>query len=177
MWTLAATLSAQYQHLCDMLYMQTRQTLELLDVRQGVSDLVEVQQIQAWLLVTMFEVMRTHCKRSCVSAGRSFRLVQLSRLYEIDLHEENGPGPSGTHTPDTPVQTTWIDVEERRRTFWCAYILDRLVSLRNNCPLTLNEQMVCWGSLQTTWPYFLLRSVILHLTTRGMGNNSLTYTT
>lgn len=143
MWTLAATLSAQYQHLCDMLYMQTRQTLESLDVRQDETESVEVQQIQAWLLMTMFEVMRTNYTRCCVSAGRSFRLIQLAKLYEIDLHGGDSPVPSGAHTPDTPAQTTWIEVEERRRTFWCAYILDRLISLRNNCPLTLNEQSVC----------------------------------
>lgn len=147
MWTLAASFSAQYQHLCDLLYMQTRQTLELLDVRQDGSESIEVQQIQAWLLITMFEVMRTNYKRSCVSAGRSFRLIQLAKLYEIDLRGGSSPGTSGAHTPDTPAQTTWIDAEEQRRTFWCAYILDRLVSLRNNCPLTLNEQLVCLSIL------------------------------
>lgn len=143
MWTLAAALSAQYQHMCDMLYTHTRQTLELLDLRQSSSETVEVQQIQVWLLITMFEFMRINCQRGWVSAGRSFRLVQLARLYEIDLQGGDGPGPSGINTPDSPAQTTWINMEERRRTFWCAYILDRLISLRNNSPLTLNEQLVC----------------------------------
>lgn len=148
MWTLAATLSAQYQHICDLLYMQTRQTLELLDIRQGGSEPVEVERIQAWLLITVFEFMRTNYQRGWVSAGHSFRLIQLSRLYEIDLHGGDTSGPSGAYVPDASTQTTSINVEERRRTFWCAYILDRLISLRNDCPLMLSEQLVCSSSLQ-----------------------------
>ncbi|KUI71295.1 Positive regulator of purine utilization [Cytospora mali] len=142
MWALAASLSAQYQHMCDLLYMQTRHTLELLDARQDGSESLEANQIQAWLLITMFEFMRTNSQRACVSAGRSFRLIQLARFYEIDLHGSDGPGSSGAQSPDAPAQTTWINVEEQRRTFWCAYILDRLISLRNDCPLTLSEQLI-----------------------------------
>ncbi|KUI60251.1 hypothetical protein VP1G_07468 [Cytospora mali] len=141
MWALAASLSAQYQHMCDLLYVQTRHTLELLDVRQDGSESLEVQQIQAWLLITMFEFMRTNSQRGCVSAGRSFRLIQLARFYEIDLHGSDGPGSGGAQSPDAPAQTTWINMEEQRRTFWCAYILDCLISLRNDCPLTLSEQL------------------------------------
>ena len=65
-----------------------------------------------------------------MSAGRVFRLVQLMRLYEVDGYDATAPTP------------TCIVSEEKRRTFWVAYILDRLVSIRSGSPLTLVEQMV-----------------------------------
>lgn len=143
MWTLAAALSAQYQHVCDLLYMKSRQALEIMDVNQDDTESIPVEQIQAWLLITVFEFLRTSYHRGCVSAGRSFRLIQLTRLYEVDLERGEAAGHRGASTTGFPGQTTWVDVEVRRRTFWCAYILDRLISLRKDCPLTLNEQSVC----------------------------------
>lgn len=149
MWTLAAALSAQYQHVCDLLYMQSRQALEAMDLGHDDPESISVEQIQAWLLITVFEFLRTSYHRGCVSAGRSFRLIQLARFYEIDL--DKGP----IDAADYPGQMAWVDVEVRRRTFWCAYILDRLVSLSKDCPLTLNEQSVCLHSVSAThlmWP-------------------------
>ncbi|KAI4120392.1 MAG: hypothetical protein LQ341_007549 [Variospora aurantia] len=39
-------------------------------------------------------------------------------------------------------QTDWVEMEEKRRTFWVAYVLDRFVCIRYGCPLTLTEQVV-----------------------------------
>jgi hypothetical protein len=53
------------------------------------------------------------------------------KLHEIDV--PNGIGESGI---------SFGDIEERRRTFWMAYCLDRFINLINEMPLTLNEQVV-----------------------------------
>jgi hypothetical protein len=131
MWTLAVLLSAQFQHLRDSLYRETRQMLELLEVTGNEPQAVDVEQAQAWILLAIYEFMRTSPRQAWMSAGRSFRLVQLMRLHEID-------SSSGSST----AEADWIEIEEKRRTFWMAYTLDQLFSIRNGWPLTLNEHVV-----------------------------------
>lgn len=63
MWTLAASLSTQFQHIRDSLYTGTKQMLEAME------------------------------RRGWMSAGRVFRLVQLMRLYEIDGPGVTAPPP------------------------------------------------------------------------------------
>ncbi|KAF3390939.1 Asperfuranone cluster transcription factor afoA [Talaromyces pinophilus] len=133
MWILAASCSRQFQSICDMLYNETRQMLEVLDTRDSDIDGLEIEQVQAWILLVLYEVTRSHSRRGWISAGRAFRLVQLMRLFEID-------GTGGILSPSTTED--WVTLEERRRTFWMAYLLDRFISVQNGLPLTLNEQVI-----------------------------------
>jgi hypothetical protein len=138
MWTLAAALSAQSQSILPSLYRDTRQMLEAIDSKDTKLDCIEIEQAQAWILLATYELMRTTYRRGWMSAGYAFRLVQLMRLYEID-----GPTNSiGNNVLSTSGQTDWIGMEEKRRTFWIAYTLDRFICLRNDWPLTLSEQVV-----------------------------------
>ena len=131
MWTLASLLSAQFQHLQDSLYQETKQMLESLSLGSNVHNHVDTEQVQAWILVATYESMRTYHGQAWMSAGRTFRLVQFMRLHEIDL-------PTKGAIPEAdPIET-----EEKRRVFWMAYFLDHLFSMRNNWPITLNEHVV-----------------------------------
>jgi Fungal specific transcription factor domain len=137
MWTLAASLSAQFQQIRDSLYRDARRMLEALDLKDNEMDSIDVEQVQAWILLAIYEFMRTNYRRGWKSAGRAFRLVQLMRLYGVDAPHSPTIGQG-----NGSVQADWIETEEERRTFWMAYILDRFVSIRNEWPLTINEQMV-----------------------------------
>ncbi|KAK4130230.1 hypothetical protein BT67DRAFT_411328 [Trichocladium antarcticum] len=128
MWALAMALSSQFDSSRELLYNETRQMLEGLDLTEDDMHSLRIEQVQAWLLVAYYEFARSNYRRASISAGRAFRLVQLARLHEVDSAEEDGD----------PVLT-----EERRRTFWVAYCLDRLISVRNSCPLTLIEEVIC----------------------------------
>ena len=139
MWMLAASLSAQYQHIRDPLYRSTRELLEGLDLTDDKMESVEIEQAQAWVLLAIYEFMRTSYRRAWMSAGRAFRLVQLMRLYELDAPNTVDRRPSITSLRD---EEAWTATEEKRRTFWMAYCLDRFISIRNVWPLTLNEQVV-----------------------------------
>jgi Fungal specific transcription factor domain len=134
MWLLAASCSRQFESICDLLYNETRQMLEILDTRDNEIDGIDIEQVQAWILLVMYEVTNTHSRRGWISAGRAFRLVQLMRLFEID--------GSDTMLAQTLTED-WVQLEEKRRTFWMAYLLDRFISVQNGLPLTLNEQVVC----------------------------------
>ena len=110
--------------------------LEALELEDDKMDSIDVEQAQAWILVTIYEFMRTNYRRGWTSAGRSFRLVQLMRLYELDNSDTVPIQQHGTTHID------WVETEEKRRTFWMAYSLDRFVSIRDGWPLTLHEQVV-----------------------------------
>ncbi|SPQ24014.1 67ef6a81-3eb4-492e-b855-d8b226126aef [Thermothielavioides terrestris] len=132
MWTLAMALSSQFESSREMLYAETRQMLEALDMADDDLHPMRIEQVQAWLLIVFYELARSSYRRASISAGRAFRLVQLARLHEVD-----SPGNATEDEEDRVVK------EERRRTFWVAYCLDRLISMRSRCPLTLTEEVVC----------------------------------
>ncbi|OJJ43582.1 hypothetical protein ASPZODRAFT_73872 [Penicilliopsis zonata CBS 506.65] len=129
MWTLAALLSAQFRELIEPLYRETKQMLEYLSQDSNETDSRELAQ--AWVLVVVFESMRTYHRKAWMSAGQAFRLVQAMRYHEIDKIDKKG------ETTDD------IEVEERRRVFWMAYFLDHLISIRDDWPITLNEHIIC----------------------------------
>jgi len=104
-------------------------------------DFTEIEHVQARVLLLIYDFMQTNHQRGWMSAGRCFRLLQLMRLYEIDA-------PDNVARRDNAIEPeSWIRTEEKRRTFWMAYSLDRFISIRHSWPLTLNEQVVILPSL------------------------------
>ena len=104
--------------------------LEILELKTIDIESIDIKQVQVSILLAIYEFMRSHYRRGWMSAGRAFRLIQLMRLHEIDAPDH------------ISMQTNWIETEEKRRTFWMAYSLDRFISIRNGWPLTLCEQVV-----------------------------------
>jgi len=132
MWTLAASVSAQYQSTGDELYNSTRRALEALDSKTPHPRARDTEQVQAWLLLALHE-FTFDFRRSWTSAGRAFRLIQLNWLqYSL------GPDLPGDNNPSTE----WVAAEEQRCTFWVAYCLDRFISIRIGTPATFSE-LVC----------------------------------
>ncbi|KAK4465136.1 hypothetical protein QBC42DRAFT_219505 [Cladorrhinum samala] len=151
MRTMAAAMSAQFRSLSDTLY---QETLRLLEVRghapaPTLSDSMEmpIERIQAWLLLAHYEILRVNQHQAMITAGRAFRLVQMARLYELDREEASddfnhkdsfADGHCNSPKPDPQ----FAALEEKRRTFWLAYSLDRFLCSRNDWPLTLQEEMI-----------------------------------
>ncbi|KAH8692012.1 fungal-specific transcription factor domain-containing protein [Talaromyces proteolyticus] len=133
MWTLAASLSTHCQSIRDSLYTETKKRLEALESKDSEIDLFDIEQAQAWLLLAIYQFMRTTYRKGWMSAGRLFRLVQLMRLYELD-----SPNEIATQL----IEPDWVEVEEKRRTFWMAYTLDRFANIRKGWPITLTEQIL-----------------------------------
>lgn len=149
MWTLAASASAYHLTLRDSLYQRTRQVLECLDQRTGSVDeptnnntavmnaTAETELVQAWLLLAVHELMCVSFRRAWMTAGRAFRLIQLDSSWTA---ADGGVSTEG-HINNQHHQAQWIDIEQRRRTFWFAYCLDRLMSMRNGSPPTFSERV------------------------------------
>ena len=115
------------------LYTKTRELLEDLDLKAAEDEHRRLEYVQAWILITHYEFVKVNYRRGWLSAGRVFRLVQLLKLYEVD-------SPSQWNFQDD--QANAVDLEERRRTFWVAYCLDRFASVGEGAPTTLSEEMV-----------------------------------
>ncbi|KFA71414.1 hypothetical protein S40288_04300 [Stachybotrys chartarum IBT 40288] len=127
MWTLAASLSSQFQMMRRELYMETRRMLESLEAETQDTNIKCVEQLQAWMLLSYYELISDYYQRALVSAGRAFRLIQLMKLHEIDKHSSVG------------LQSDWVDTESKRRTFWVAYNFDRFTSGVDGLSLAFNE--------------------------------------
>ncbi|THC89926.1 hypothetical protein EYZ11_010608 [Aspergillus tanneri] len=124
-----SSVSAPYENIGDSLYQHARRGLEALDCKNTSLASTDLEQVQAWLLLAIHELMGVDFRRGWISAGRAFRLIQLNWLH----------GTDGTHL--TRVQTDWIESEQKRRTFWMAYCLDRFVSMRTGSPPTFSERV------------------------------------
>ncbi|KAI1427792.1 fungal-specific transcription factor domain-containing protein [Xylaria sp. FL1777] len=130
LWTAAAAASAHYQGMGELLYYEARRLIR--DPEECLSNpaATEIEYVQAWLLLAIHELMFIDFRRGWISAGRAFRLIQLDwARYTDDLGSNCAPAQ-------------WIETEQKRRTFWMAYCLDRFVSLRSGSPPTFSEQNI-----------------------------------
>ncbi|KAK4464462.1 hypothetical protein QBC42DRAFT_295095 [Cladorrhinum samala] len=136
MWTLASGFASQFKDIQKGLYAHTRMLLEEweLSILPGNMESPPIELAQAWIFIAIYEIMQVHYERGWLSAGRCFRLMQLMKLHEIDA-------PDGAAAASSQLNLPPVEIEERRRTFWMAYTLDRFLNLVNYTPLTLNEQV------------------------------------
>lgn len=136
-WTLAASFSSQFQPLKEQLYRDTRKMLQTFELEDGArEDGSHLDLAQTWILVATYEFMQTNFTRAWGSVGRALRFVQLMKLNQIDLLNcFMGDGFS-------TAEENWVETEEKTRTFWMAYCLDRFCCGLKGPPLTLNEDVV-----------------------------------
>ena len=143
MWTLAASLASHLQDVRESLYECTSNLLQALESRE--EEFLNIQHVQARLLICVYELMRQNHHRGWMSAGRLFRLVQLMHLHEIDSPE------NASRRRSAPGEEDWILTEEKRRAFWMSYTLDLFLSVRGKWPLTLHEHTVSFCDVLAMW--------------------------
>ncbi|KAL3432037.1 hypothetical protein BDV09DRAFT_174996 [Aspergillus tetrazonus] len=161
--TIAAAMSAQFCILADTLYSHTKRMLEMQDVRQetglpwttetrGPHRQVQNELIQAWLLLAHYEFLRKPEEDALLTSNRAFRLLQVSRAFDLDIHDvmtaPNADSACYPTVPPSPPQSTtgsdegWIETEEKRRTLWAAFVLDCLSGMVSDRPTMLHEEMI-----------------------------------
>jgi hypothetical protein len=96
---------------------------------------VSVYNGQAWILIATFEAKKTYFSRAWMSTGRATRLVHMLGLHRLD-----GDGSDIKAILQPP--TDFIELEERRRTFWGAFYGDRWASSSTGWPMTIDEKEV-----------------------------------
>jgi hypothetical protein len=157
MWTLTTATSAHFSTLGDALYATTRRLLETQYVPDDAglpwttnvaTCAVELEFIQAWLLLVHYEFLRKPKCEAVLTCQRAFWLLQLSNLFQTDASEGGSatrcadltPSPS-SHHPDSNTDD-WIATEGKRRTLWIAFIFDKLASMLGGRHVLLHEEMV-----------------------------------
>ncbi|KAL4934791.1 fungal-specific transcription factor domain-containing protein [Aspergillus oleicola] len=142
--TAAAVSTAQTLKPSDTLYAEASAALENVKIDGPIGRArgapVELEYIQAFLLIVYYEALRMPPHRYLLTAGRAFRLVQIARLHEVDLE-------TGRETPSREECLLATESEEeafcrkeaQRRTFWAAYCFDRFFSIRHELPITLHD--------------------------------------
>ncbi|RKF71198.1 Citrinin biosynthesis transcriptional activator mrl3 [Golovinomyces cichoracearum] len=135
MWTLAASLSPKYNACEEVFYERTRRYLEMAEMKGHGESFVSLNHAQTWGLVCNYEARKMYFSRSWMSTGRMVRLTQMLGLWRLD-HDE---GDTKDYLPPTK---DWLELEERRRTFWAAFYSDRFASSGSGWPMIIQEHEV-----------------------------------
>lgn len=162
MWTLASSLSSQFHVEGCKLYAKTRQLLGELDGDEPCHQ-ISLEQAQAWALLSIYELTCQDFDRGMMSAGRAFRLIQMMRLYELDMPRTPQTMQLDQYQREfTPAQNDWIDIETKRRTFWFAYLIDRFTSMVDGLHMFFDERLVSLESFVRGKEQILTRSRYEH---------------
>lgn len=134
MWTLAASSSDKYDGLQTNFYQRARKYAERDEMKGRGESTTNIEYCQAWTLMATYEFKQMLFPRAWLSAGRAARLAQMMHLHKID-----GDGDSNQCL--SPPKD-WTEGEERRRTFWMAFCIDRYTSIAAGWPMNIDERDV-----------------------------------
>ena len=119
----------------------------LTSLQTHVDAFVNVYNAQCWHLIATYEAQQMYVGRAWLSTGKCVRLVQLMGLQHLDALV---PNPINT----LPKAKDPIELEERRRIFWAAFIGDRWASAVGSCNAELPVlDIMIWTHLLASHPY------------------------
>ncbi|KAL2259600.1 hypothetical protein VTK26DRAFT_6660 [Humicola hyalothermophila] len=133
MWTLASSVTEKFQNLKDLFYQRARNYLESDYVKGYGEHMISVAHAQTHILLAQYEFKWMYFPRAWMSSGSAVRLSQM-----ISLHRQDGAGLDVKQC--LPQARDWTEREERRRTFWMAFCLDRFASIGTGWPMTIEEK-------------------------------------
>ncbi|KAG4432241.1 hypothetical protein IFR05_012274 [Cadophora sp. M221] len=122
--------------LCDVFIQKARKYAERMELDGIGEPQITIYDAQSWCLIAHVEAQRMYITRAWTSTGKCVRLVHLMGLHCVDR-----PGVYGTRF--LPPTDDFIELEERRRTFWAAYVCDRWTSALGGLPMTIQETGIC----------------------------------
>ncbi|ESZ92849.1 fungal specific transcription factor domain-containing protein [Sclerotinia borealis F-4128] len=125
MMTVAASLSDEYQNYAEIFYERARRYAEIMEMKGHGEAFVCIQSVQTWSIISNYEATNAYFSRAWMSTGRwldAERDISGKRLL--------------------PLSRDWVELEERRRTFWVAYYGDRWSSCATGWPMMFDEQKI-----------------------------------
>ncbi|KAF2731163.1 hypothetical protein EJ04DRAFT_584067 [Polyplosphaeria fusca] len=133
MWTLAASVTDKYDGLQEHFYHRARKYAQMDEMKGHGESTITLAHCQAWILTCTYEFKQMYFPRAWLSAGRAVRLAQMMQLHRLD-----GVGLDVKQC--LPPPKDWTEREERRRTFWMAFCIDRYASIGTGWPMTIDEK-------------------------------------
>jgi hypothetical protein len=137
MWTLAASITDKYEALQEHFYQRSRKYAQMDEMRGHGESTITLAHCQSWILTCTYEFKQMYFPRAWLSAGRGVRLAQMMQLHRLD-----GVGLDVKQC--LPPPKDWTEREERRRTFWMAFSVDRYASIGTGWPMTIDERDVIY---------------------------------
>jgi hypothetical protein len=139
MWSLAAYNSNKYTSIAPEFYRRAREYAELDEMSGNGESTVTLAHCQTWALITWYEFRNMYFQRSWQSAGRALSLALMMGLNQIDDVRLD-------INQCLPPPKDWTEREERRRTFWMCFCLDRYGSISTGWAQRLDERDVSVNS-------------------------------
>ncbi|GAB1311227.1 Citrinin biosynthesis transcriptional activator ctnR [Madurella fahalii] len=133
MWTLACAVTDKFQNLKGLFYQRARKYVESDYIKGYGEHMISVAHAQTHILLASYEFKWMYFPRAWMSTGSGVRLCQM-----IGLHRLDGAGLDVKQC--LPPPRDWTEREERRRTFWMAFCLDRFASIGTGWPMTVDEK-------------------------------------
>lgn len=133
MWCHAASVIDKYEPLAQHFYARARKYIQQDEMKGHGESMITIAHAQTWILLAGFEFKLMYFPRAWMSSGRGTRMVQMMGLHRVD-----GAGLDVKQC--LPPPRDWTDREERRRTFWMAFCVDRYSSIGTGWPMTIVEQ-------------------------------------
>lgn len=158
MWCHAASITDRYMHHQDIFYRRARKYIELDEMKSQGEAFVSLAHAQAWVLICAYEFKMMYFPRAWMSVGRAARLAIMMGLNRVD-----GAGMDVKQA--LPPARDWTELEERRRTFWMAYCVDRYASVGTGWPMSVDERDVRFR-IEGIIPKLKLMLISLQINTR-----------
>ncbi len=135
-WALAASTSHDQtlRAYKDVFYTRARRSLtETLETTLDSLKPHRISTLQTLVLLTTYEFLHANFGHAWMNCGKAARMSVYFNLMRLDE-------PHVFCKQTLTDSRDWIDQEERRRTFWAAFMLDRFASLGTGWASTFNEE-------------------------------------
>ncbi|KAJ5482656.1 hypothetical protein N7539_006102 [Penicillium diatomitis] len=132
MWCHAASVTDKYFNLHHHFYQRARKYAEMDEMKGFGENVISLAHCQMWILAGSYEFRMIYFPRAWLSVGKATRLALMLGLNRLD-----GTGLDVKQSIIPPKD--WTEREERRRTFWMAFCVDRYSSVGTGWPMVIDE--------------------------------------
>ncbi|KAK2626795.1 hypothetical protein QTJ16_003970 [Diplocarpon rosae] len=133
MWTLAASVVDKFVDLKNHFYHRARKYMEADALKGHGEHIISVAHAQTHALLAQYEFKMMSFPRAWISTGSAIRMCQMMGLHRLD-------GASLDVKQCLPVPRDWTEREERSRTFWFCFCVDRYASIGTGWPMVIDEK-------------------------------------
>ena len=133
MWANAAAVSDKYENLSEHFYQRARKYVQQDEMKGHGESMITIAHCQTWSLLATYEFKCMYFPRAWMSSGRASRMALMMGIHRLD-----GNGLDVKQC--LPPPKDWTEREERRRTFWMSFCIDRYSSIGTGWPMTIDER-------------------------------------
>lgn len=146
MGALAAFSVPELHDYANLYHEQARNLIDLCERQESGDSLGNINFLEAYVILTLYELNQPNFARAYLTLGRAIRLVQILGLDSVKskpgMYARWGLSKQPNHSISPAEQ------EERRRVFWSLFIFDSFASLRSTIsPVFTGVVSIRWAFL------------------------------